>query len=289
MGATGRIGTILRRAWPEIWPARRPVPPADAPDRPPAPAAGPAWQTRRPMPGPGWVTVDPLSDPAGLARAAAGRAAILCLSGVAPGRGGDMDDNIALALAALEAAARTGARVLLASSAAVYGAREGLLSEATPPAPLSEYGRAKAGMERRAAARAAELGVPLSVLRIGNVAGADAILGGWRAGFVLDRFADGRTPRRSYVGPLTLARVLGVLAGRGDLPGVLNLAAPGLVEMGALLDAAGLGWTPRPAPDTAIAEVELDVTALRRLAGFDAAESDAPVMVAQWRAMEETA
>lgn len=269
LGATGRIGTILRRVWPALWPD-----------------ADTLWQSRRPMPGPGWAQLDPLAAPDALARAARGRDAVLCLAGVVPGQGGEMGDNTALALAAIRAGAAAGARVLLASSAAVYGAQGGALSEDAPLAPVSDYGRAKADMERQAAALADRLGVRATALRIGNVAGADAILGGWRPGFALDRFADGRTPRRSYIGPASLARVLGGLAGQGGLPPVLNLAAPGAVEMGALLDAAGLGWTPRPAPDTAIAEVVLDTGGLQRIVGFDPAESDPATMVAQWQAME---
>ncbi len=241
LGATGRIGTILRRF----------LPPA-------VPAARMLWQARREMPGPGWLSLDPLADGAALARAAEGCDAILCLAGVTPMRAehapARMADNVALARAAVQAAVQAAgqggcARVLLASSAAVYGRAGGLLREDLPPAPVSDYGRAKAAMEADAAALGAREGVQVSCLRIGNVAGADAILGGWRPGFALDCFADGRTPRRSYVGPATLARVLtDLLAAPAPLPGVLNVAAPGLIGMGELLDAAGLDWTPRPAP-----------------------------------------
>lgn len=268
LGATGRIGTFLLRL------AGRGAIGGDI-----------LWQSRRPMPGPGWAVFDPLTEPAALAAAARGRQAILCLAGVAPGRGGAMADNARLAAAAVRAGAETGARVLLASSAAVYGTRAGILAETLPPAPVSDYGRAKAGMEARAAELAAGLGVGVTALRIGNVAGADAILGGWRPGFELDRFADGRSPRRSYVGPATLARVLAALAGRDDLPAVLNLAAPGAVEMAALLDAAGLGWRPRPAPDTAIPEVRLDTGALERFVTFGPADGTAAAMVAEWRTL----
>lgn len=273
LGATGRLGRLLRRAWPE--------------------GQG-LWQARpgRLAPGADRVLLDPLAAPAALARAAARTQAILCLAGVTPAaaqRGAAMADNTALALAAVEAGAVAGVPVLLASSAAVYGAQGGLLDEATAPAPVSDYGRAKAEMEARAARAAAELGVAVTALRIGNVAGADAILGGWRAGFRLDRFADGRTPRRSYIGPATLARVLAELAGRaarrGDLPGVLNIAAPGAVEMGALLDAADLAWAPRPAPEGAIPEVALDVAALARLVALDPAAGRAETLVAEWRAL----
>lgn len=154
-----------------------------------------------------------------------------------------MDDNVTLALAAVRAGAKAGVPVLLSSSAAVYGNQTGVLDETCPLAPLNAYGQAKARMEREAQALAQNLGARVTSLRIGNIAGVDAILGGWRAGFALDRFADGATPRRSYIGAVTLARVLGDLArcsvGGRDLPDVLNVAAPGMIEMGALLDAAG--------------------------------------------------
>ena len=275
LGASGRIGAMLRRVWP---------------------AGQGLWQVRSgPQSGLGsgvdGLRFDPLGDPAALSAAAARADAILCLAGVTPAaaaRGAAMADNIALGLAVVRAAAPVGrVPVLLASSAAVYGTRGGLLSETTPPAPVSAYGRAKAEMEARAADLGAELGVAVTALRIGNVAGADAILGGWREGFALDRFADGRTPRRSYIGPATLARVLSDLATRAvrrrDLPACLNVAAPGAVEMGALLDAAGRAWAPRPAPAAAIPEVVLDVTALAGLVALDPKAGTAQMLVAEWR------
>lgn len=224
LGATGRIGMILRKYW------------ADP---------GISWQTRRPQAGAGWVTLDPLGEAAALARVAAGHDTILCLAGTVPGRGGPMEDNSALARAALMAA-KPGTRVFLASSAAVYGATPGLLHEGLALSPVSEYGRAKAAMERLGAELGPRRDLAVTSLRIGNIAGVDAILGGWRPGFRLDRFADGHTPRRSYIGARTLARVLRDLIATPELPGILNVAAPGVIEMGDLLDAADLGWTPSP-------------------------------------------
>ena len=260
VGATGRIGGVLRRCWPD--------------------GAG-RWQTRRAEAGPGWVQVDPLGDPGGLARAASGCGAVLCLAGAVPGRGGDMALTTPLALAALRAGA--GAPVLVASSAAVYGAAAGPLHEGMELASLSDYGRAKAEMEQAVQEEGARLGVAVTSLRIGNIAGLDAILGGWREGFTLDRFADGRTPRRSYVGPGALAALLLALARHTGLPPVLNLALPGAVEMGALLDAAGLPWTPRPAGAGAIPEVELDTALLGSLLPLDAGPARPEELVADWR------
>lgn len=265
LGATGRVGQVLHRCW-----AGQDMPVL--------------WQSRRALSGSGdWVVFDPLRDMGAFVAAARGRAAILCLAGAVPGRNDRLEDNTALAEAAIRAAAATGARVLLTSSAAVYGNRSGALSERLPPRPENAYGLAKAEMEARGAALGAELGVRVSALRIGNIAGLDAILGNWRPGFQLDVFADGRTPQRSYIGPETLARVLYALCATPDLPPVLNVAAQGAVEMGALLDAAGLGWTPRPAPPGAIADVHLSVEALQALVPLEPECGSPEALVAEWR------
>jgi nucleoside-diphosphate-sugar epimerase len=310
LGAPGRIGTILRRHWPEMAPDM----PFDMPV---------IWQTRGDLEGlfPSgngvgagqadgaqtgiWIQADPL-DPQALADAVqaqpvqtrtgrttgsiGGVDVVLCLAGVtnaAAASGSDMDDNSALAQAAVRLAAQMGARVLLASSAAVYGREDGVLDDTRAPdtlQPVAPYGEAKLRMELDAQELGTSLGVPVCALRIGNVAGVDAILGGWRPGFQLDRFADGRTPRRSYIGLKTLARVLAELVCVPDLPPALNVACPDVVEMGALLDAAGLDWTPRDAPESAIPEVRLSTSATERVTSFLKVECGAQAMVAQWRA-----
>jgi len=252
LGASGRIGCALRYRWG---------------------TEAALWQARRAQSGAGWHLFDPLQQPQALRRAAVAAGQILCLAGPVPGRGGDLQDNIHLAEAAVRAGAATGARVLLVSSAAVYGAGQGALSEETLLRPASPYGAAKAEMEARAARLGAKLGVSVCVLRIGNIAGFDAILGGWRPGFRLDQFADGRTPRRSYIGVLTLADVIAAVLAAAELPPVLNIAQPGAIEMGALLQAAGRDYATSPAPETAIAEVALDVT---RLAAFLAPQRPLP-------------
>lgn len=258
----------------------------------------------------GWWVLDPLHDSLALQQAAQGMSAVLCLAGPVPGRGGsgtgsqDMRLHSTLALAAVEAAASAAERdpgtlpahVFLASSAAVYGAAVAAsaagLSEDQPLAPQTSYGEAKAEMEQQATARAAALGVPLTLLRIGNIAGLDACLGGWRPGFTLDHFADGRSPQRSYIGAECLAQILSWLVAQpaiqttaaqtagsqtagSQIPKVLNIAQPGGVEMGALLQAAGLPYGRRPAPAQAIAEVVLDV---RRLMGLLAGTSAAAAL-----------
>jgi len=287
LGATGRIGRVLQQCWPRagagsvlrsgsvLWPDSVLWPNSVL------------WQCRGPCENQSdqtlnWVEVDPLDDSGALIRAARGRAVILCLAGVVPDHPGSFEDNITLAEAAIRAGAEVGARVILASTAAVYGNQAGVLAETAPLCPVSTYGQAKAEMESRAAALGDALGVEVCCLRIGNIAGLDAILGKWQPGFRLDQFPDGHTPRRSYIGVQSLARVLAKVVRAPHLPGALNIAAPGGVEMGALLDAAGLDWTPRPALAGAIAEVRLDLGALQRVAPLTAREGQAEELVMQW-------
>ena len=252
LGGSGRLGGLLRRVWS--------LPGRAAPQL--------VWQARRPgdfaaFGGPS-VVFDPLAEPGALARAVAAAEAVLLLAGPARGTAEALSAHAALAGAVLDCAG--GRPVLLASSAAVYGRPAGrLCHEEDAPAPISDYGRAKAAMEAVAA------GWPGAVvLRIGNVAGADALLGqpAPPGGRRLQVFADGRAPRRSYIGPQALARALarlvrlavgGAASGGAALPGVINLALPGAVGMEALLRAAGEGWQADPAPPEAIAAVELAV------------------------------
>ncbi|MCD9149777.1 NAD-dependent epimerase/dehydratase family protein [Pseudophaeobacter flagellatus] len=265
LGASGRIGALLRQFW--------------CPEQSPRTTATAQlhWQSRqplrdahsRPLANP---VLDPLAEPTRLAALVARADVVLCLAGSIPGRGGDLADNSRLAEATIRASAqarRPGTdqppRVLLASSAAVYGNQPGLLAEDQPLHPVQPYGIAKAEMEQRATRLGQQLGVPVTALRISNIAGLDAILGGWTPGFCLDQFGDGSSPRRSYVGPQALARILAALLPRTDLPPCLNLAQPGLIEMGALLRAADLPFQLRPAAASAIAEVGLDVGRLARL------------------------
>lgn len=246
-----------------------------------------ACQSR--APGPGVVSFDPLHDSDRLAAAMRGRRAVVCLSGVTPAHAAATGDpfslNTDLALAALNAAAGAGVpRLMLASSAAVYGAAGGPLAEDMLCAPVSDYGRAKLQMEQAAAALAKDREQPVTMLRIGNVAGADAILGGWRADMRLDTLPDGSTPERSYIGPKTLAAVVHRLCLLDDLPEILNVAAPGTVAMGDLLDAAGLRWSSRAAGPATIGKVQLQTRRLENLVEFAPNAGTAESLVAEWRA-----
>lgn len=240
------------------------------------------WQGRAAPGGPDGICWDPLGAAPVCDRL--DRAdVILNLLGVTAGDATALALNTPLALAGLDAAAALGARrCLVASSAAVYGPATNAAEERSL-APATAYGHAKAAME----AAVTQRDMPGTVLlRIGNVAGADALLGRARAGHpaVLDRFADGGGPVRSYVGPVDLGRAVAALAVARTLPPVLNLAAPAPVAMADLLAAAGIHWHWRPAPTAAVHRVTLNTARLRDVAPLPARAADPAEIVAQWRA-----
>lgn len=256
IGATGRIGRALRAVW--------------------GPRAA-TWQARRPVPG--HVFWDPLNADCPLPLEGA---TVLCLAG---GRHcASLQMNADIALAVLRAAEAGGAaRVLLASSAAVYGPDpERDHAEDDALAPFSPYGRAKAQMEAVALAAS---GPPRTMLRIGNVVGADALIGGARPGVtvMLDPVPGG--PMRSWIGPVTLARTLRALCGMAALPPVLNLAQPGPLRMAALLESAGIDWRyGLPNPATA-RRATLDTGRASALLGPVLTKACAPSLIAEWRGL----
>ena len=269
VGASGRVGRMLARGWA---------------------AAGwePTLQYRTKAAG----VVSPTlvwSPLAGPIPARHRFSAMIVLSGVVPG-GGDLWQNAAIAEACVVAAAAAGIdQVLVASSSAVYGCNADgrAFGESDVTQPVNDYGRAKLAMEAQIAPWRAR-GMQICALRIGNVAGADALLlnVAKRQPVSLDQFADGGGPVRSYIGPLTMARVLAGLIGR-DLPAVLNLAAPAPVGMADLAASAGADWHWRAAPETAYQRITLDCGRLAKFHDFDEADNRADAMVAEWRAVRD--
>lgn len=262
VGASGRVGRLLARAWelegqtPTLQ-HRGAALPSDLPQT--------EWHplTRAPL------------EP--------GRfRAMIVLAGAVRG---DLSLNSQLAEACCAAAAQTGiGQVLLASSSAVYGVNGGLACrEDTPTHPVNDYGRAKLEAEAVANGWRAR-GLAITALRIGNVAGADALLGGIQPGqpTKIDAFADGTGPVRSYIGPISLADVLARLLGQ-DLPPVLNIGAPHPVAMADLAQAAGAEWQYQPAPATAYQRITLDCGQLAQHYHFAENQSDAAAMVAEWQ------
>jgi nucleoside-diphosphate-sugar epimerase len=248
----------------------------------------PVWQSRHPKAG--YLEWDILAGPcpAGVASGV-----VLCLAGVIRGSTQDLALNETLALAACKAAADQGARhVFLASSAAVYGRSDKPLTEQTAPEPFSDYGRAKHNMERAALAWCKHHRLGLTILRIGNIAGLDALLGGLISArqSLLDPVAgQSGGPLRSYIGPHSLGTVLVQLAHLAavsqPLPPILNIAASPPVHMADLLDAAGADWRYGPPNPAVVPRVELAIDLLAGLVPLPASASLAENMVAEWKDM----
>lgn len=234
--------------------------------------------------GPADITWDAATDPAeALARQLDGLDAVINLIGVTPATAGTGPEdftgaNITAAEAVLTAARLAGVpRVLFASTVAVYGRPapgQAPFGEDAALSPLSPYAASKAGMEERLLDLAGERD-DVSILRIGNVAGADALLsqlmGGTRPTITVDQFASGQGPVRSYISALGLWDALAALTRAASLPRVLNVAHAPAVSMDALLRAwqarrpDDLDWRFQPAPDGAI---EYVVTDTARLSGY---------------------
>lgn len=287
LGANGRVGRLLQAAW----------------DRQPPPGITLCWQSRVPG-GQAGVTWSLAEGAAALAgRIPTGVEVMLVLAGVTPGLGVDYGQNSALAEAALQAAALAGVQlVILASSAAVYGmpASAEPLSETAAIAPVTPYGQSKWDMEVRARRQAA---VDLVILRLGNVAGTDQMFRAVTAAtttapLLLDRFGNGRTPLRSYIGPMTLANCLADLvrlSGKVALPDVLNVAADGGgVEMASLLVALARAGRPVPhrfrvALPGALPALRLECARFLALCPMPPPAGTAAAMVDEWLSLSGAA
>ncbi|MCF6272241.1 MAG: hypothetical protein L3J37_03480 [Rhodobacteraceae bacterium] len=111
-------------------------------------------------------------------------------------------------------------------------------------------------------------------MRIGNVAGADAMLLNAASAtpekpIRIDQFSDGKGPLRSYIGPGAFGDCIGQLATyTGSLPFLLNVAAPVPVHMEQLAAASSLPWAYRAAPPSSIQNISLDCQALCQLVDF---------------------
>lgn len=288
LGASGRIGHLLRAVWPDATASNFRI----------------DWQFRAAQPSiqntliwPDLAALEPFLDHA---KSVGGLDGLFVFLGAA--RTGDKTDadqmaiNVSLVNQALRAAvAAEIPRVFIASSSAVYGAGGGEpFDENSALHPVNAYGAAKRDMEALCVASAAGYDIEVCLLRIGNVAGADALLGpteGWQSGDaprLLDIYPDGDGPRRSYIGPESLADVLRCLALHPQpLPQVINVAAPVSVSMKALLDAAGVDWEPRFVPASPLQDIVLDCECLTALSDIKVSDGAADALVAQWRSALE--
>ncbi len=269
VGGRGRVGRMLAR----IWAGRDTF----------------AYQSRTAGAD---LTWDPTHGPDALlewADRAGGCSAMVVLAGVTPTSGVNMDANIDVAEACCAAALTAGVpRVLHASTSAVYGPGSGTaFREDDEARPINPYGETKLAAEARLGVYR-DRGLKVCALRIGNIAGTDQLLvnagrATTEAPVKLDRFDDGKGPRRSYIGAESFASVLETLLDVPELPEVLNIGAPEPVQMEDLLDAADTPWEWVPAPEAAIQDLTLDCTRLTTLHQFPPEASDPATMIAQWR------
>ncbi|WP_171909453.1 NAD(P)-dependent oxidoreductase [Rhodobacter sp. 24-YEA-8] len=221
-GAAGRVGSILKRVWTAA----------------PPPALQFLWSSRQAAPGIRWEIG------AGPAPAWPRDAILLHLAGTTGAR--DPGANPGVIPPVLKACRQNHVRHLVClSTAAVYAPGPVPARESDPPAPPGPYGAAKLEAERLLVAS----GLPLTILRLGNLAGADALLTPRPPGqdIRLDPVADmPGGPLRSWIGPLTFAQALAALLGRiaaGEtLPPVLNIVQAPPLGMADLLRASDLAW-----------------------------------------------
>lgn len=258
LGASGRLGRMLQWAW------------QDRDDV--------TWHSGR---GGG----DLLAPSPALAMALQPAKVVVNLSGVTPSPDADLALNVPLGTAPFTLAPN--ALILTASSAAVYGIADHVHREDETLDPPSSYGIAKMQMEQAVEAVAQDR--PHIVLRIGNVAGADQLIGGLNTNTPrLHCFADGATPQRSYIGPRGLADAIAALI-TAPCPATapVNIAAAS-VTMGALLDAAGRSYTREPAPKGLPPRVALDTHKLASLCPDLKLAQTPQDIIAEWTAFRES-
>lgn len=170
---------------------------------------------------------------------------------------------------------RDAAHVFLMSSVAVYHPSAALITEDDAPNPAHDYGKAKLAAED--AAREVLPAGKLTILRLGNLAGADTLLSSIRSGPVVLDPIDGQPggPERSYIGPRLLADVLRSLVQRvmsgQPIPLILNIAQPPALAMADLLAAAGADWRFGPVRAAAIPRVAVSVDRLASLVPVETA------------------
>lgn len=252
LGANGKLGAILSHF---------------------AARAGLPWQTQARDGSADIMWSGDMHDPAAGRIFTKGATLINMIGQTATTRDGFQDSNVRFVRDLLSKATQTGvAHVVLASSAAVYGAGdETPFVEDTPLHPVTPYGISKATMEDVAHTFSKDNDAPaITILRIGNVGGADALSAfaerhiAAGTSMPLHRFTDGTAPLRSYIGPRDLFNVIRALAlpHKGP-PRVVNVTHPQPLALDAVLNAyrthlmPDLRWVDTPAPIEALRSVTL--------------------------------
>ncbi|MDQ2065144.1 NAD-dependent epimerase/dehydratase family protein [Xinfangfangia sp. CPCC 101601] len=248
-GAGGKLGRILQAGW------------ALGRNLVDGSRASPLWIARK---GRGDVFWDMGAQalPDSLCKILPKGAVVLHLAGVTQGDEAQLQANIDLLGPLLELCARSQARRLIfLSTAAVYSSGS-LRAESAAVAPASAYGRSKAQAEALLRDRAT---LALTLLRLGNLAGADALLGRPAPEKILLDQVGGHAegPLRSWIGARAFVQAIQALC-QMELPSILNLAQEPPLRMGALLDAAGLDWQ-AGSQMAAVPEATLDLSLLQSI------------------------
>lgn len=191
------------------------------------------------------------------------------LAGVTGTQSSNLSQNAEIAEYILDAAliARPN-RILLASSSAVYGfLSDAPYHESGECSPANLYGESKLLMEKVAESdKYADLEV--SSLRIGNIAGADALVTNAKAlacgeCLSIDMFANGLGPLRSYIGPMRFTQVLISLSrATTRLPKVLNIADNSPIYMETLAKGLGYNWRYKACSNEHIQNITMDTERL---------------------------
>jgi len=188
------------------------------------------------------------------------------------------------------------AHVVLASSAAVYGLGRGEpFDENTNLSPMNSYGRSKAVMEDLAQDLAARgKAPPITVLRVANVTGSDALITAAQAAVAADkpmtihRFPSGKAALRSYIGPEDLYHCVSALAAMPPSTiQTINICAPKPVRVDTLAQSykdtlfPDLAFDSGPAPSGTPEEVVLSTSALESVVSFGPEASQTNEMAQQ--------
>ncbi|MBK6465783.1 MAG: NAD-dependent epimerase/dehydratase family protein [Rhodobacter sp.] len=258
-GAGGKLGRLLRAAWLE---------------NPPS-GLRPIWSGRSEEFDLAWdILADPTPDlPKG--------AVVLHLAGLVRGPGTVLQRNAAMVPPLLRTCRKAAVRRLfLASTASVYAPDPNGAREEDAPAPPGAYGAAKLAAE--AMLDAGDMAA--TILRFGNIAGADALLGPRPPGeeIVLDPVpGHSGGPLRSWIGGRTLAGLLPALV-RADLPRILNVACDPPLAMGDLLAASGLRWRYGPPNPDVVPAAVLSTRRLAALVDLPKASPESIAAEAAW-------
>jgi UDP-glucuronate 4-epimerase len=202
--------------------------------------------------------------------------------------------NVLASQRVFEAASRDGARVVFASSSAVYGTSERYpTSEAAPPRPLSPYGITKLACEQLAFAYEREFGLDCVVLRYFNAFGprqrpdmaftriASALL----EGIPFRVYGDGDQSRGwTYVSDVVAATAAAATSGGGvyNVGGALEASLNDAIELLEQISGRRLELVREPAVPGDQRRTQADTTRIRSELGWAPQVGLEEGLLAQW-------